>query len=179
VLTKGRFGQDINQVKIVDHRWRKKHFCSIEQSYRIAPHFAEHRERFRALYLDTDDEFLSDINHRFMTAICEILGIATKISWSTDYRIPTSDRTGRLIEICQQTGADAYLSGPAAREYLDRRSFAIHGIAVEFMDYSDYAEYPQLYPPFEHPVSVLDLIFNQGPNATCFMKSFGRGQVGS
>ncbi len=40
------------------------------------------------------------------------------------------------------------------------------------MDYSRYPEYAQLFPPFEHAVSIIDLIFNEGPNAPEFMKSF-------
>jgi WbqC-like protein family len=43
---------------------------------------------------------------------------------------------------------------------------------VSYIDYSDYPEYHQLYPPFEHKVSIVDLIFNEGPNASKFMKSF-------
>lgn len=45
-------------------------------------------------------------------------------------------------------------------------------INVEWMDYSGYPEYAQLHSPFEHGVTILDLIFNEGPNATKFMKSF-------
>ena len=40
------------------------------------------------------------------------------------------------------------------------------------MDYSGYKEYEQLNPPFEHGVSILDLIFNEGSNSTKFMRSF-------
>ena len=43
---------------------------------------------------------------------------------------------------------------------------------VEWMDYSNYPEYTQLYPPFEHGVTILDLIFNEGSNAKQYMKSF-------
>ncbi len=46
-------------------------------------------------------------------------------------------------------------------------------IKVEWMDYSGYEKYEQLHPPFEHGVTMLDLIFNDGSNATKFMKSFG------
>jgi hypothetical protein len=40
------------------------------------------------------------------------------------------------------------------------------------MEYSGYKEYNQLYKPFEHGVTILDLIFNEGNNASKFMKSF-------
>ena len=40
------------------------------------------------------------------------------------------------------------------------------------MDYSGYKKYEQLNPPFEHGVTILDLIFNKGARAKEFMKSF-------
>jgi hypothetical protein len=46
------------------------------------------------------------------------------------------------------------------------------GIELEYMDYSGYPEYPQLHPPFEHEVTVLDLLFNTGAEAPGYMKSF-------
>ena len=53
-----------------------------------------------------------------------------------------------------------------------KRSLPRAGIGVRWMDYSAYPEYHQLYPPFEHAVSVIDLLFNEGPNAWRYMKSF-------
>ena len=49
-------------------------------------------------------------------------------------------------------------------------------IKVEWMDYSGYKEYEQLNSPFEHGVSILDSIFNQGANAKEFMKSFDKSR---
>ncbi|MBP6497405.1 MAG: WbqC family protein, partial [Campylobacteraceae bacterium] len=60
---------------------------------------------------------------------------------------------------------------PAASDYLDESIFKEAGIQVEWMDYSGYQAYHQLFPPFEHGVSVLDLIFNEGENAKNFLKS--------
>ena len=57
------------------------------------------------------------------------------------------------------------MSGPAARAYLDEDAFKAAGITLEYFDYSGYPEYEQLYPPFEHSVSVIDLILNEGPRA--------------
>ena len=63
-------------------------------------------------------------------------------------------QTERLVSICQQAGADTYVSGPSARAYLDAECFAAAGIALQYFDYAGYPEYPQLFPPFEHHVSV-------------------------
>ena len=76
------------------------------------------------------------------------------------------------MDLCKQAGADEYISGPTAKDYTDEELFRKEGIALRYIDYSGYPEYRQLFPPFEHRVSVIDLIFNEGPGATKFMKSF-------
>ena len=86
-------------------------------------------------------------------------------------------QTERLVDLCKQVGATRYLSGPSARDYLDEGLFAREGIEVTYIDYTGYPEYRQLHPPFEHGVSILDLLFNEGPNASSFMKSFGDSLV--
>ena len=88
-----------------------------------------------------------------------------------DYELPEG-KTERLLAICQQAGATAYLSGPAAKAYIDDRLFEQADIQLGYMDYSGYPEYPQQYPPFTHEVSVLDLLFNTGSDAPKYMKSF-------
>ena len=52
--------------------------------------------------------------------------------------------------------------------------FRSSNIHVEWIDYSNYPCYPQQFEPFEHSVSVVDLILNTGPEAHRYMKSFGR-----
>ena len=59
-----------------------------------------------------NEKFLSQVNRRFITAICEVLGITTKISWSTDYRL-VEGKTEKLIHLCKQNGATEYISGPS------------------------------------------------------------------
>jgi hypothetical protein len=88
-----------------------------------------------------------------------------------DYNL-IGGKTERLVHLCQQAGATAYLSGPSAKAYLNEDLFKNEGIAVLYMDYSGYPEYGQLYPPFEPRVSIIDLILNEGPSATRYMKSF-------
>jgi WbqC-like protein family len=43
---------------------------------------------------------------------------------------------------------------------------------VMWMDYSGYLPYRQLHGDFQHGVTVLDLLFNEGAAAPSFMKSF-------
>jgi WbqC-like protein family len=171
VEVKGKYLQKIKDTVISDPAWAKKHWASIVHSYSKAPYFSAYRELFEELYLRIDEKLLSQVNHRFITAICRTLGIPTTISWSMDYEM-VGDKSERLLSLCQQAGATSYLSGPAAKVYLDEGLFTNAGIAVSYMDYSGYRDYAQLYPPFESKVSVIDLIFNEGPAAPGFMKSF-------
>jgi WbqC-like protein len=171
VEVKGKFLQKIKDTRISDKRWSRKHWQAIRHSYSKTPCFKEYGDVFEELYLGMDEEFLSGVNFRFLEAINRVLGIGTRISWSSDYQLPEG-KNERLISICQQAGASRLLSGPAAQVYLDESLFRQEGIEVEWMDYSGYPEYRQMFPPFEHGVTILDLIFNEGSNAKTFMKSF-------
>jgi hypothetical protein len=171
VEVKGMYFQKIKDTRISDLTWWRKHWASIVHSYSRAKHFPMQKELFEELYSRAADKLLSHVNYRFIVAICRILGISTTISWSMDYKL-IGDKTERLVHLCQQAGATAYLSGPSAKAYLDEDLFRNEGIAVSYMDYSGYPEYTQLYPPFQSQVSIIDLIFNEGPDATRYMKSF-------
>lgn len=173
VVVKGNFFQKIKDTRVSDPGWARRHWESIVHNYSKAKHFALYREEFEQLYLGPQDSFLSQINYAFLSAICKILGINTRISWSDDYT-SVEGKTERLVSLCKQAGATTYISGPAARDYIDETLFNNEGISLEYMDYSSYPEYRQLFPPFEHRVSIIDLIFNEGPDAPKYMKSFAR-----
>jgi len=163
----------IDEIRVADQNWRTRHWASLSQSYSKAPYFKTYKDRVEQAYLGSAEMMLSKINHDFIAMVVDILGIPTRISWSTGIgTIP--GKTERLVDLCRKTGASEYLSGPAAKDYLDESLFNDAGISVRWMDYSDYPEYRQVHPPFEHGVSILDLIFNQGPHATNYMKSFKR-----
>ena len=56
--------------------------------------------------------------------------------------------------------------------YIEPEVFEAAGVELEYFGYDGYREYSQLFPPFDHFVSILDLLFNEGPNATRYMLSF-------
>jgi len=172
----GRFGQRVVDAEIADAGWGRRHWRTITQNYSRAPHFALVREAFEPLYLGSTDSSLSRVNRALLERACELLGIRTRISWSHEYRT-VEGRVERLVDLCRQLHADEYLSGPAARSYLDPALFEREGIRVVWMDYSGYPEYPQLHPPFVHEVSILDLLCNTGPEATRYLHSVPRNAV--
>ncbi|HSF42633.1 MAG TPA: WbqC family protein [Thermoanaerobaculia bacterium] len=163
VLATGRFGQRVRDVEIVDPRWAAKHWKSIQAHYARARCFGEVAPLLEELYERAASEtHLSRVNEMFLRTLCDRLEIGTRITLSSEYDL-ADDRVGRLVSLCEQVGATEYLSGPAARAYLDEARFAERGIAVRFMDYSGYAEHEQLWgAPFIHEVSILDLLLNEG-----------------
>ena len=171
VAAKGGYHQKICDTMVSNPGWGGKHWASLEHNYANAPHFERYRPVFEPLYRQGERR-LSALNHSFIRAICGILGIATHISWSMDYRPLQEGKTERLVDLCKRAGAAEYLSGPAARDYIDAARFERAGIALRYYDYAGYPEYPQRFGKFEHGVSVLDLLFNTGPEAPRYMKSF-------
>jgi hypothetical protein len=164
--------QTIRETKVSQKNWNEKHWKTIKQNYSKAKYFKQYSDIFESLYLGIKTENLSEINRIFIEKINEIIGIHTKISWAWEYNI-SGDRVDRLIDLCKVIGANIYLSGPSAKDYLDESLFKKEGFNVEWMDYSGYTEYNQLSPPpFEHGVTILDLLFNTGDNAKKYMKSF-------
>jgi len=163
--------QKIIDTKVADLKWNNKHWRTIQQNYSKAPYFKKYKDTFEDFYLNNNEEYLSHINFKLIQIINQILGIDTILKWSSDFDL-VEGQTEKLLGICKQADADIYLSGPAAKDYFDEDLASKEGIQVEWMDYSGYPEYNQLHEPFEHGVTILDLIFNEGPNATKYMKSF-------
>jgi len=168
-----RLHQRINETVVFDRNWAVKHWRTLAQTYAKAASFATYKEQFEALYTTLSTSYLSEINFALIQMICRLLGVQTKLSCSTDYCLPADlDKTERLVWLVQAAGGQEYLSGPAARNYLDEPQFTAAGIALSWMDYTGYPEYRQLHsPPFAHGVSVVDLLFNEGSHAPAFLKA--------
>ena len=174
VVTKGRITheQRIIETEVISSQWCKKHWKTIQYNYAKAAHFELYADKISELYRKCEDErFLSNINHLFLTEICNILGISTKITWSSQYRLGEG-KTEKIINICKQSDANQYISGPAAKNYINPQLFSDANISLIYMDYSGYKQYPQLHGKFIHEVSILDMLFNLGSQTICYMKSF-------
>lgn len=168
VIVKGRFEQPIDQVEI-EKSWAEKHWRSLELAYRRAPHFEQFAPKVKGWYERAEKErLLTNVNEIFLRGLAGALGLATRITRDAAY--PSSGaKTERLLGIARAAGADRYLSGPSARAYFDEEMFRAAGIVPEWMSYEGYPEYPQLHGAFVHGVTVLDLLFNTGPDAARYL----------
>lgn len=172
VEVKNRYTQSIRETKVSGNTWVNKHLKMFRQNYTKAKYFEDTFELLNGKYrLCEDITLLSEINLVLIGAITEYLGIKTKISRSSDYNLE-GNKSDKLLNICIQAGAKEYLSGPSAKSYLDEDAFNKEGITLKWMDYSGYKEYTQLYSPFIHELSIIDLMFNTGRETTKYMNSF-------
>jgi len=177
VEVKGKFEQLNQDTRVSDSKWSKEHHLTLVHNYSRAACYQENEEWLKSLYQRAGElEFLSDVNYLFLSEICKKLEITTPLRRSEELEI-IDGKSERLLSICKQLGARKYWSGPAAKVYLDESIFNADGIEVGWIEYPKYSEYPQLHPPFEHGLSVLDVILNCGTDAAEFVKVMPHSKV--
>lgn len=162
-VTGGR-NQRIDEVHIDDAQpWRDKHLAALKRSYGKCAHFAAAFAEYADI-VARPWQRLVDLDVALTEALARRLGCARPFVRASSLGA-SGTKDDRLIEIVQRVGGDAYLSGPAARDYIVPEKFARAGIALAYHDYAGYPEYPQIAAPFDHQVTVLDLIFAVGDQA--------------
>lgn len=157
-------GQLISQVKLnpsVD--WRGRHVRAIELNYKKAPFFEVYWPRLKPLY-EREWATLGELNIAFVRLLAEMLGITTRLVVSSDLAV-TSQRTQRLVDICQKLGCDRYLAGAGGAGYMDFDLMKCAGVSVDTQAYA-HPVYPQIgarTPEDFFPcMSTLDLLMNVG-----------------
>lgn len=166
-------GENINRVisdvNIPTAHWQKKHWKSLQQNYGKAPFFKMYQSFFEELYINHKWESLSALNQFIIKHIStEFLGITTQFTSSENYNI-NGKKLDRLLNLLQYVGTKEYISGISAQSYIEESIFAKLNIKLTYKDYSNYPKYNQLYAPFYHNVSILDILFNCGPEAPYYI----------
>lgn len=169
VMVKGKFNQKIRETEIDGNYWAAAHWKALYQNYRRAPYFEEVAGWLEALYAANSYNYISQLNRCFIEAICKYLGIKTIITNSWDYTL-IDGKTERLVDLCKQAGGSEYVSGPAAKNYVDEGVFAHANIKLTWFEYSGYPEYSQFWGEFTHGVTILDLLFSCGKEAPRYMR---------
>jgi len=159
-----RFPQRIEEVGVnqtVD--WQRKHLQALKTNYGKAPYFGTYFASFEDFY-QKPYELLVDVNVACIRLLMELLGLERKLILSSSLTVDTEDPTLRLVEICRALEGNAYLSGRDGAKYMDVHMFASNQINILFQDFK-HPQYPQCYGPFEPNMSVVDLLFNCGPES--------------
>lgn len=165
IPTTGRITQTIDEVSTAGSQWQRKHYNTLLTYYSKAPFFSKYRPFLENFYLENEWTNLSQLNRYLIVHISQdFLGIKTKFSDSRDYYSAGSGHE-KLLSLLKSAGAEYYVSGPAAKSYIQAEDYEKAGIELHWKDYSKYPEYPQLHEPFCHNVTILDLLFNTGDDA--------------
>jgi len=132
----GNYLSLIHEMTISNPDWWKSHINLLENAYRNQENFKKMRTAIHAVFESLQGiESLSEINKKINNWVFSILGISVQVRDSREF--PSELRkTARLLEICKIVGADEYISGPAARAYLDKALFDMNSIRVRWVDYS-------------------------------------------
>lgn len=167
-VIKGPRSQLIYEVKIDQEKdWQRKHFNAFQINYARAPHFKKYKWLLEDIYYKYTWKSLSEFNIFTTKLISKTLGITTKFINSTSLNTKGS-KDDKLIEICKKLNADYYLSGPSAQNYINPQKFKEEKIMLDYIEY-EYPEYNQLHKPFNHFVTILDLIFNCGDKSPYYI----------
>jgi hypothetical protein len=175
VPVKKKLGLAIDETQIeYRHPWLEQHRGLLKASLGRCPFYDD----ARALWeegVSGEPETISELNVKLIRLIASYLGITTPIELSRPYAIPGA-KNEKLIGLLGTVGATTYVSGAAAKDYLDPSLYRERGIRLEFKSYA-YAPYPQQFGEFESAVSILDLIANTGPESPRYLRSLEENEV--
>jgi len=126
-----------------DFQWQKDHWKSIQSAYKSSPFFEFYEDGLRNLYFNNYNK-LSVFNIECIKLVYEWLDISTKSSFTKTFK--------------EKYNTDIDLRDMAEKNFDDK--FIVK-------------EYIQVFSPnhgFKNNLSILDLVFNQGPNSISYLK---------
>lgn len=150
----------VSEATIAGSAWIDDHLRALELSYSRTAHFDEVMDRLEPI-LRSSHETISELNEALLRELLQIMQISIELSVARG-PIVRMDPSSRIAELVSGVGGTAYLSAPAARAYLEESTFTSRGCGVRFMEYPEYPEYSQMWPPFRHDVSIVDVLFHVG-----------------
>jgi hypothetical protein len=169
VLRKKKKDQKIYEVKInKEDNYIKKFIKTIEQSYKKSSYYSSYSKDIFDI-ISNNNENLMDLNINFIKYFCNILNINTKITNSFDLELK-SKKEDLIKEICKIKKCDEYISTIGAKDYLgDKLFFNQTSIKIKYFSINDFF-YNQIGDKYLEKLSILDIVFNEGPNALNIIK---------
>jgi hypothetical protein len=164
VIQSGKFGQDITNC-VIFHKDQsaRKIVNSVLANYKKSTYFDKYFTEFSdIIHRDTDK--LCAINTELVHWILRELDIHTKVVKASELKSLEGESTERLVSICSELEATKYLAGLGAKKYQNDELFEQRGIELIHSPFK-YPEYKQLWNGFIPNLSILDVIFNYGPDA--------------
>lgn len=169
VLSKGHLEKRLYDIEINHQKaWVRKHLATVSAAYSKAPYWEEQQGWLPSILRAGPWHSLSRLTSYMLRIYLHHLGLKVRLLKASNYDF-TGTKSDLLIDMCQQLGATKYVFGAQGRNYADRAAFDKAGIEVEFQAYQ-HPVYPQLHGGFVPNMSVLDLLFNCGPESLTILK---------
>ena len=163
VLRKGHRERPLDEIEINNALpWQRKHWRSLEAAYRKAPYFADYAAYFEYVY-EQEWRTLAELDESMLQWFLDTLGIRVRFLKASDFDF-AGTKSELVLDMCTQLDARTYVFGALGRDYARAEDFAERGIEIVFQDYR-HPTYPQLYGDFVPYLSVVDLLFNCGPDS--------------
>jgi len=150
IAKSGKLKTPIREVQIFDDGlWQKIHWKSIETAYNSSPFFLHYADYFEGLYTQKPAT-LFEFNKSIMEAVIEILEIDVKLGITQSYQkeYPAASDFRELIHPKKE--------GPFYQQLVQKNYIQV------FSERHSFA--PNL--------SILDLIFNLGPDAESYLSTY-------
>jgi len=165
IITKGQSKETmINSARIDNGRkWYETHLKTIKFNYSKAKYFEEYFGFFEETY-ETEWEILSELNIHIIKWLFKELGIKTEVVVSSEMESKEGVKDELVLNICKKMDAETYVAGKLSKDYLDEQKFEEESINVHYQNYK-HPEYEQLWGDFIPNMSVIDLLFNHGPES--------------
>jgi hypothetical protein len=163
-------GQDLNrlvcEVKLEDLTWQQQHYKMLTQTYAKAKYIKEFLPFLDEVYLSKKWDNLSELNQFLIREISKRFLKLDHVQFEDSRKYNLSGtKLDRLMGLLKKNGAEMYVTGPAAEDYITPELFHTENIQLVYKKYDDYPEYEQIYPPFDHFVTIFDLLFHCGSDA--------------
>ena len=169
VESKQHFGKKLCDIKIIDNGWNKKQFKSISFAYKKSPYFDQYIDGLENILLKKTHTYLSELNLQLLMYFLACLKIDIPIVKASDYDF-IGYKSDLVLDMCIKLGAKKYIFGLQGKVYADIESFKDKGIDVFFQDYQ-HPNYQQLHGDFIPCLSIIDLLFNEGPKSLDILKA--------
>ena len=144
--------------------WTEKHLSAITHTYARRPYFkAQVLPRLEALYAEArtlgGPGSLLQVLLRSFRLFAEPLGVRPELRLASTLDRSDPDRTGRLVQLCTQLGADTYYSGLGSVLYLKPGPFRAAGVRLLWQRFR-HPPYDQGVPgrPFVPSLSIVDVL---------------------
>jgi|TARA_B110000027_G_C16070685_1_gene278911 hypothetical protein len=170
-ISKAKLTTSIKDIKIFDNKKiLENHWKTISLAYKKSTYFEKYKKLFENIY-SKNYIFLRDFNLDIIKLVCEIIGIKSSFVNSSDIIIKKNynDMTKKIIQLCDSVGITTLYDAHGASKILDINVINESNIDFKFQNLN-HPSYNQLYGKFIPYMSVIDLIFNEGPKSLSIIR---------